>query len=79
MRTRRSVRNQDRLFKDLFKPESQTVEQTRSPHLDMTDEEIDRAYYLVGKADRTRMKKQAEQERLRKKVVLILQKELQSD
>ena len=37
----------------------------RQPWLAMTDEEIDQKYCHLGKADRTRMKRAAEAERLR--------------
>ena len=67
MRTRRSVRNQNILFRELFQPEKEKpVEAKRPAHLDMTDEQIDKAYWNFGKADKTRMKKQAAQERQRR-------------
>jgi len=41
----------------------------------MTDEEIDAAYWRVGKADRTRMKKEAATERLRQEAMKVLENE----
>lgn len=44
-------------------------------HLTMSDEEIERTFWNCGKADRTRMKKQAANERLRISVAAILKEE----
>lgn len=66
MRTRRSVRNQNILFKELFQPTKVMVEKARPAHLEMSDEQIDKTYFYFGKSDRTRMKKEAARERSRK-------------
>lgn len=68
MRTRRSVRNQNIIFKEMFQPEEVVVEKTRPAHLDMSDEQIDKTYFNFGKADKTRMKKEALRERLRNEI-----------
>jgi len=68
MRTRRSVRNQNTLFCELFQPAKVVVEKTRPAHLDMTDEQIDETYFYFCKSDRTRMKKEAAREILRSKI-----------
>jgi len=76
MKTRRSVRNQNILFKELFcpTPEPKTAP-PRLDHLDMTADEIDAAYWNIGKAARTTMKKQAAQEALRKAAQAQLKEE----
>jgi len=65
MKTRRSVRNQNILFNELFRPAPVEIKKKRPAHLDMTDEQIDNEFFNFGKADRTRMKKEAARERLR--------------
>ncbi len=76
MKTRRSPRNQEILFKQLFQPQQQAAtERQRPAYLDMTDAEIDREYFNYGKADRTRMKKLAAQERLRQRARKVLRNE----
>jgi hypothetical protein len=47
----------------------------RPAYLDMTDEEIDARFWNYGKADKTRMKKEAARERLRIRVQKELEKE----
>lgn len=74
MKSRRSVWNQNILFNELFKPEPVKIEKVRPAHLDMTDEQIDREFFNFGKADRTRMKKEAKRERLRMEVLCKLTK-----
>lgn len=64
MRTRRSPRNQDRLFAYLFKPEP--VKPIVSPHLEMSDEEIDANYPNVRPRTRNMFKREARQFRIRK-------------
>lgn len=63
---RNSAQKNDRLFKQVF-PDTrqQPVIKVRPPYLDFTDEQIDRLYFMCGKADRTRMKKEAKHERER--------------
>lgn len=68
MKSRRSVRNQNILFKELFQPAKVVVEKARRAYLDMSDAEIDETYFHLGKSDRTRMKKEAALERQRKSV-----------
>ena len=68
MRTRRSVRNQNILFRELFQPAKLAVEKARPAYLDMSDDQIDETYFFFGKSDRTRMKKEAARERLRSKI-----------
>ena len=58
MRTRRSWRNQDRLFKALFKPAEQPVAVVPVP----TDAEID-AMYWIPKTSRNMMKRDAAKRR----------------
>lgn len=67
---RNSAAKNDRLFAQMFKPaQTIVIKPTGLPMwLDMTDEQIDQHYFNFGKADRTRMKQQAVQERLRKEV-----------
>ena len=73
MRTRTSVRNQNTLYRELFQPEKdKPVEAKRPAYLDMTDEQIDKVYWNFGKADKTRMKKQAAQERQRRLTLVAL-------
>lgn len=59
MRTRRSWRNQDRLFRALFKPEERTVS-TVAPI--PTDAEID-AMYWIPKTSRSLLKRDAAKRR----------------
>jgi hypothetical protein len=62
---RNSAKKNDRLFKQMF-PDTRAQKsafKVRPPYLDLTDEQIDRLYFTCGKADRTRMKKEAKQER----------------
>lgn len=66
MRTQRSVRNQNILCKELFKPPDKAVDAIRPAHLDMTDDEIDKAYPTMGKTSRNSLKREAAKERLRK-------------
>lgn len=68
MRTRTSPRNQDRLFRELFQPEKIIIEPRRPAHLDMSDQEIDRAYWSTSKTSRGQMKREAAKERLRAQV-----------
>jgi hypothetical protein len=58
MRTRRSWRNQDRLFKALFKPEEQPVAVAPIP----TDAEID-AMFWIPKTSRNLLKRDAAKRR----------------
>lgn len=60
MRTRRSWRNQDRLFKALFKPEEQPVATVPVP----TDAEIE-AMWWISKTSRNLMKRAAAKRRER--------------
>ena len=81
MKTRTSRRNQDRLWRILatdgsVPPKIKVVADIR--YLSMTDSEIDQAYMVCGKADRTRMKKAAAKERLRLQVQSILAQEHQA-
>lgn len=75
MRTRRSVRNQNILFRELFQPAPVITPKIRPAHLDMTDAQIDQTYHHYGKSDRTRMKKEAATERLRIQVQAQLDQE----
>lgn len=59
MRTRRSWRNQDRLFKALFKPADQPVAVVPI----LTEAEID-AMFWISKTSRNLMKKDAAKRRL---------------
>lgn len=58
MRTRRSPRNQEILFRELFKPEATKVEQPAPK----TAEEID-AMWWIPKTSRSQMKRDAEKKR----------------
>lgn len=51
----------------------------QKPWLNMTDGEIDAQYWQIGKADRTRMKNEAAQQRLREKVKAALATEVIND
>lgn len=77
MRTRRSIRNQDILFKQLFQPVTEPMPPSRPIHLDMTDEEIDKHYWDVNKRTRTLLKKEAAKERLREHVRKVLAEEVE--
>jgi hypothetical protein len=73
MRTKNSVRNQNTIFRELFQPpQAETVTPNRPAHLDMSDEEIDKVYWKFCKADKTRMKKEAGNERQRNLVKATL-------
>lgn len=61
MRTRRSPRNQERLFKALFKPADSPKVETHSPK---TDAEID-AMWWISKSSRSLMKRDAAKTRAR--------------
>ena len=70
---RRSWRQVNQDFNQAFpRPEQPAPTSPQKPWLTMTDEEIDAAYWRVGKADRTRMKKDAATERQRQEVRKIL-------
>lgn len=68
MRTRTSPRNQEILFRDLFRPEKVVIVPQRPAHLDMSDQEIDRTYWHFNKRSRNQMKREATKERLRAQV-----------
>jgi len=78
MRTRRSPRNQDRLFAYLFKPEpakpvaKPTAEPVQAKHLEMTDAEIDKNYMGWSSRSRSTMKREAKLFQLRKRVAEAL-------
>ena len=74
MKTRRSWRNQEILWCALGGDKAIKFVETQL-WLDMTDAEIDCEYFHFGKTDRTRMKKQAAQERLRLQVQAVLTQE----
>lgn len=65
MRTRTSVRNQAILFRELFQPTNPVIKVKRPAYLDMTNEQIDKNYFNIGAADKTRMKKEAAKDRQR--------------
>ena len=74
---RRSAKQIKRDFEHAFgdlKPAPQKISSAK-PWLTMTDKEIDQTYFHFGKADRTRMKKEAAKERLRIRVRQILAEE----
>lgn len=76
---RNSARKNERLFRQAFpKPQAQKPQATRPAWLDMTDESIDLVYFTFGKADRTRMKREAALERLRLQVKAVLQQDQES-
>lgn len=68
-------RDYNYVFRDLEKKPK--IKKKRPRHLDMTDEEImrDEIFSRFAKATLTRMKKEAAQERLRKKVAAIMAEE----
>mgnify|MGYP000929533446 FL=1 len=73
---RRSWRKAEQDFKHAFpRPKQPAPTPPQKPWLIMTDEEIDAAYWRVGKADRTRMKKEAATERLRQEAMKVLENE----
>jgi len=77
---RRGYRYQRNLYNYLFRPPPKPkVIPARHPWLDMTDDEIDKAYFHFGKASRTNMKKEAAVERQRLAVRKILSEENASD
>jgi hypothetical protein len=75
---RNSSKKNNRLFKQMF-PDTRQIKiiKVRPPYLDLTDEQIDRLYFTMGKADRTRMKKEARHERERLAVKHQLERERQ--
>lgn len=83
MRKRRSYKKIAQDFNHVFSYEGQNRDKAKIKPLYMkddgsimNDEEIDRAYYHFGKADRTKIKKDAENERQRIKVREILAREV---
>ena len=74
---RRSAKQIGRDFKHVFQYEDNNVEVENccKPWLTMTNEEIDQNYWNIGKSDKCRMKKEAEQEKLRLQVRKILEAE----
>lgn len=75
MRKRRSAKQVVRDFNYVFSCTTHTPRATtpNKPWLKMTDEDIDKNYFYIGKADRTRMKKESARERQR----IIVQEALQ--
>jgi len=64
MKTRRSTRNQNILWRSLGGPRD-VVNQVRPAHLDMTDAEIEKRYWHFPKASLNQLKREAAQERLK--------------
>jgi len=84
MTKRQSWRKQQSIFNDVFREPIKHFDPKPKPDykpsrlwLTMTDEEIDRKYYHVGKADRTQMKKEARKEQARIEVRKLM--EIESD
>ena len=76
---RHSAKKNDRLFKQVFPDTRYTTQlpKVRPAYLDLTNEQIDRLYFMCGKTDRTRMKKAAKHERERLAVKHQLERERQ--
>ena len=73
---RRSAKQIERDFQHVAPVvESQPPPVPEKPWLTMTDDEIDQEYFHFGRADRTRMKREAAQERLRVQVREALESE----
>jgi hypothetical protein len=72
------LRDFDHVFADL-KPSEPMPTVGPQPWLAMTDEEIDAKYYYFGRADLTRMKREAATERARKRVREIMAQELEDE
>lgn len=73
MRTRRSHKNQGRIWRYMTPPTAPKPEPTvLLDYLNLTDEEIDQKYTRLGKADRTRMKREAQRHRERAMVARVL-------
>jgi hypothetical protein len=70
-------RDHQHVWGDLEKPAQKT--EPKKPWLNMTDGEIDAQYWQIGKADRTRMKKETAQQRLRERVNAVLAAEVTND
>jgi hypothetical protein len=74
---RKSAKHQARVYKAISneyrQPAPTPIKNTA--HLTMTDEQIDSTYWNMGKADRTRLKREAAKERLRLQVKAELEKE----
>ena len=64
MRTRRSPRNQEILWRALG-GDSPVPKLEPSPYLSMTDEEIDYAYWSMSKTSRGQLKREAAKARVR--------------
>jgi hypothetical protein len=74
---RKSAKYQARVYKAISNENRQPAPApiVNNAHLSMTDEQIDSAYWNMGKADRTRLKREAAKERLRLQVKAELEKE----
>ena len=74
---RKSAKYQARIFKAISNEHrtSPPAPVKNTAYLSMSDAEIDSNYYHYGKADRTRMKREAARERLRLEVQNTLEKE----
>jgi hypothetical protein len=74
---RKSAKYQARVYKAISNENRQPAPAPikNLAHLGMTDEQIDSAYWNMGKADRTRLKREAAKERLRLQVKTELEKE----
>ena len=59
MRTRRSPRNQEILWRALGSGDGPVPKLEPSPYLSMTDEEIDYAYWSMSKTSRGQLKREA--------------------
>ena len=77
---RRSIKQIDRDFKYVFpalKPKIINI--PSKPWLTMTPEQIDQSYFHLGKADRTRMKREARQQIERFAIQETLRNDAQED
>jgi hypothetical protein len=74
---RKSAKYQARVFKAISNEDRQSAPApiVNKAHLAMTDEQIDSTYWNMGKADMTRLKREAAKERLRLQVKAELEKE----
>jgi hypothetical protein len=77
MRKRKSAKKANQDFNYVFADlkEKPITTSTSKPWLTMTPEQIDTAYWQLGKADRARMKREATQEAQRLAVQEILRQE----